>query len=171
MSRNTPASIFQLSQTVMEVHQFIKLWEYGRLDWNTCLLEMHKALVQRCIELNDKWEVGLDISEKMFAISEIAQPTSYAQAALLEYNSLEQQRTVIRCIHIVANMYLNLLDIAKQKVRDRQIERIMCYKDGRREFHYSDGHVEAWENDGQLLNFEISAQTGECREPPKLDIS
>ena len=39
------------------------------------------------------------------------------------------------------------------------------------EFHYSDGHVEAWENDGQLLNFEISAQTGECREPPKLDIS
>jgi hypothetical protein len=146
MSRNTPASIFQLSQTVMEIHQYIKLWEYGRLDWNTCLLEMHKALVQRCIELNDKWEVGLDISEKMFAISEIAQPTSYAQTALLEYNSLEQQRTVIRCIHIVANMYLNLLDIAKQKVRDRQIERIMCYKDGRREFHYSDGHVEAWED-------------------------
>ena len=157
MSRNTPASIFELSQTIMEVHQYIKLWEYGRLDWNTCLLEMHKALVQRCIELNDKWEVGLDISEKMFAISEIAQPTSYAQAALLEYNILEQQMTVIRCIHIVANMYLNLLDIAKQKVRDRQIERIMCY--------------EAWENDGQLLNFEISAQTGECREPPKLDIS
>jgi hypothetical protein len=141
----------------MEVHQYITLWEYGRLDWNTCLLEMHKALVQRCIELNDKWEVGLDISDKMFAISEIARPTSHAQAALSEYNILEQQRNIIRCIHVVANMYLNLLNIAKQRVRDRQIERIMCY--------------EAWENDGQLLNSEISTQTEECLKPPKLDIS
>jgi hypothetical protein len=171
MSINTPASIFQLGHTVMEVHQFIKLWEYGRLDWNTCLLEMHKALVQRCIELNDKWEVGLDISEKMFAISENCQPQSYPEAKLFEYSKLEQQQNVIRCIHIVANVYFKLLDIAKQKARDRQIERIICYKDGRREFHYSDGHVEAWENHGQLLNFELSAQAGECIESQKLDIS
>jgi hypothetical protein len=170
MSNNTPASIFQLSQTVPEVHQFIKLWEYGRLDWNTCLLEIHKALVQRCLELDDKWKIGLDISEGMFAINEILKPQSFAQARLLEYNQLEQQRNIIRCIHIVANMLLHLLDFAKRSAENRHINRIMCYKDGRREFHYSDGHIEAWESDEQLLNFEVPTQTGECLKPPKLDI-
>jgi hypothetical protein len=113
----------------------------------------------------------LNISEKLFAISENCQPQPYPEAKLFEYSKLEQQQNVIRCIRIVANVYFNLLDIAKQKARDRQIERIMCYKDGRREFHYSDGHVEAWENDGQLLNFEVHTQTEEPRKPQDLDIS
>jgi len=166
MSSNTPASIFQLGQTIPEVHQFIDLWQHGRLDWNTCLLEMHKALVQRCIELNDKWKVGLDISEKMFTISEILKPSPF----YFGY-SLEEQRNIIQAIHIVANMLYHLLDFAKRTVETRHISQIMCYKDGRREFHYSDGHVEAWENDGQLLNFEIPAQAGECGKPQKLDFS
>ncbi|MCA2594003.1 MAG: hypothetical protein IM526_02430 [Microcystis sp. M38BS1] len=168
---NTPASIFELGQMIPEVHHYLDLWQHGRLDWNTCLLEMHKALVQRCIELDDKWNVGLDISEKMFAISENCQPQSYAQARLFEYNKLEQQQNVIRCIYIVANMLHHLIDFAKRTVENRHISQIMCYKDGRREFHYSDGHVEAWENDGQLLNFELPSQAGECLEPQKLDIS
>ena len=168
---NTPASIFELGQIIPEVRQFIDLWQHGRLDWNTCLLEMHKALVHRCLELNNTWKIGLDISEKMFAISENCQPQSYAQARLFEYSKLEQQENIIRVIHTIANVYFHLEDAAKEKVRLRHISQIMCYKDGRREFHYSDGHVEAWENDGQLLNFELPAQAGECGKPQKLDFS
>lgn len=171
MSNNTPASIFELGQMIPEVRQFIDLWQHGRLDWNTCLLEMHKALVSRCLELNDSWKIGLDISEKMFTLYNIERPRTFAEAAIHDYCKLQQQESVIRYIHIIANVYFHLEDAAKDRIRTRHISQIMCYKDGRREFHYSDGHVEVWENDGQLLNPEIQAQVGEPRKSQDLAIS
>ena len=158
---NTPESIFQLGQTIPEVRQFIDLWEHGRLDWNTCLLEMHKALVKRCFELNETWQLGLEVSEKMFAISEIERPKTFAQAALFDYCKLQQQECVIRAIHVIANVHYHLLDAAKLKVQNRQIARIMCYKDGRTEIEYNDGRKEAGFD---IPNLKLHFSANECRD-------
>jgi|GEM_PF-4382986 len=128
---NTPKSIFQLGQTIPEVRQFIDLWQHGRLDWNTCLLEMHKALVDRCFELNETWQLGLEVSKKMFAISDIERPKTFAQAALFDYCKLQQQECVIRAIHVIANVHYMLYDAATTKIQNSPPAPIIIHSDGK----------------------------------------
>lgn len=163
----TPRYLFQLSQTIPEVKYFLELWEYGRLDWNTCLLELHKALVQRCFGLNEKWNIGLEISEQLFAIYEIGRHQSFAQAAVHNYCNIKQQENVIQAIHVVANIYHILLDEAKRKSENRILVRIRQYNDGHADFEYSDGTV----NSHDLSHIKLPLEAGECGEPQELDIS
>lgn len=163
----TPRYLFQLSQIIPEVRHFLKLWEHGRLDWNTCLLELHKALVQRCFEFNKKWEIGLEISEQLFAISELGNHQSFAQAAVHNYCNIKQQENVIQAIHVVANIYHILLDEAKRKSKNCVLVRICQYNDGHADFEYSDGTV----NSHDLSHLKLSIEAGECGEPQELGIS
>jgi len=163
----TPKYLFQLSQTIPEVRHFLELWEHGLLDWNTCLLELHKVLVQRCFELNEKWRIGLEISEQLFAISDIKGHQSFAEAAIHNYSNIKQQENVIQAIHIVANVYHILLDEAKRKSENRILVRVIQYNDGHADFEYSDGKI----NSHDLSHIELPLETGECGEPQKLDIS
>lgn len=113
MCSYNPSFIFDLAQKNPEVKLFLDRWINGSMDFNTCILEMREALIKRCFEVDEQWDLGFNISRSMFDVCSPVEPATYSNNAMREY--LKKQENTIRSIHLVANCYQMIFEAALAK--------------------------------------------------------
>jgi len=115
-----PAKLFQLGNEISDIRWYLSAWENGILGWNATLLQMRKRIIQRCIELNDQWELRVELKGLMFDVKPSIYHSSPDDEGILVW-----QENMIRDIVTCSDIYLDLVTKAKRKLSEDTLNQAM----------------------------------------------